>query len=137
MTNKGSNPFARVYENIKLIEHGRFFSDPQVIAFFRKVIELSKIGASVKEGAQKPRNRRHELGDLIERTYIALAVDGYEPTNKKVLSAIQTYDEEEIVQEITDETIDWIDWRGNEHKMKVGTFQNRLAKLRKSDRRPQ
>ena len=135
MTNKGSNPFARVYENLRkselenhrLIDLNRFFAALQEL----KIFKLAKIGVRVAGGGQKSKKRVHELGDLIEQTYNALATNGHEPTTGEVLKALKAYDGAEIIQEITDDTINWINWRNIECKMKISTLGNRLTKIRK------
>lgn len=135
MTNKGSNPFAEVLERLKLEEIGRFFSDSRILSGLKRMAELSKIGARVIEGARKPRNRRHALGDLIERIYRDLAAEGHDPTAEEIFDAIEfeyKADCDDIIQEIKDDTIYWIDERGKEHEMKIGTVRNRLTKLRKT-----
>lgn len=134
MSNKDSNPFARALEELRLKEYGRFFSNPLVLASLRRMSELSTIGARIIDAARKPRSRRHDLGDLIERTYKAIAADGKAPAAEEVLDALEDHDEEDTIQEITDDAIHWIDWRGKEHKMKISTFRNWLSKLRKAGR---
>ncbi len=112
------------------MEIGRFFSDPLILAHLKEKLDLSQIGERIKEASGKPRRRRHDLGKLIKQTYFALAADGREPTAEQIFNALEEHDEEEIIQEIYDDRIDWIDWRGNERTMKISTLRNRLTKLR-------
>lgn len=116
--------------NQRLMEIGRVFSDPEVLTRLEKMSKLARTGARVTEASRKPRNRKHELGDLIERTYRALAVHGNEPTAEQVLDALEEYDAEDIIQEIHGNQIDWRDWRGNERTMNISTLRNRLTEIR-------
>ncbi len=118
-------------ETQRLTEIGSAFSDPQVLVRLKQMSELARTGALVKAGSRKPRNRKHDLGDLIERTYLALAADGREPNAEQVFNALEEHDEEEIIQEICGDRIDWIDWQGNQHDMKFSTLRNRLTEIRK------
>ncbi len=120
-------------EKLRLIKIGRFYSDPRVQAKLQEQLDASWIGERVREGARKPRNRKHELHDLIECTFTALAADGCEPSTEDVLAAIEakTYDTEDIVQEVNGNFIYWRDSRYREHKMKVSTLRNWLTKIRK------
>ena len=111
-------------------ETGRFFTNPRTIAEMKEIIRLALIGLSVTKGAKRPRSRRHDLGELIEETFAALVALGHEPTSTEVLNAIKQ--DEEIVQEIVGDMIYWKDWRGREYKMKMGTFRNRVSKIRQS-----
>ena len=126
-----TSSYIRPSENQRLTEIGRVFSDPQVLARLEKMSKLARTGARVTEASRKPRNRKHELGDLIERTYRALAVHGNEPTAEQVLDALEEYDAEDIIQEIHGNQIDWRDWRGNERTMNISTLRNRLTEIRK------
>ncbi len=118
-------------KKLRLMEIGRYYSNPRVQAKLQERRDASRIGERVREGARKPRNQRHDLGDLIQRTYLAKRYQ--KPTAKQVLEALEDYDEEEIIQEILDNgEIHWKDWRGKDRNMTLATLRNRLIKLRKN-----
>jgi len=110
----------------------RLFTDPKVWAEIKEIFHYALIGLSVTKGAKQPRSRRHDLADLIERTFVARSSDGHVPTATEVLKGLEQHDDECIIQEITSEAIFWRDRRGNERTMKIGTFRNRVSKIRKS-----
>ncbi len=120
-------------ETQRFTEIGRAFSDPQVLAHLEQMSELARTGARVTEASRKPRNRKHELGDLIERAFAALAADGHKPSTEDVMAAIEvkTYDTEDTVQEVHGGVIYWVDGRGRDRTMKASTLRNRLTEIRK------
>ena len=120
-------------EKLRLMKFGRYYSDPRVQAKLQERRDASRIGERVREGARKPRNQRHDLGNLIERTYLELAKRCEKPTAEQVHNAQEDYDKEEIIQEILVDNgeIHWKDWRGNDRNMSFLTLRNRLIKLRK------
>ena len=118
------NPFTQVLRNL---EYQKWYNQ----TFNRTFLKIAAIGAKVLLSTKKPRNKRHELGDLIQRTYLELAKQYQKPTAEQVRDALEKYDEEEIIQEILDNgDIHWIDWRGKQHTMRLPTLRNRLIKLR-------
>ena len=78
----------------------RLFTDPKVWAEIKEIFHYALIGLSVTKGAKQPRSRRHDLADLIERTFVARSSDGHVPTATEVLKGLEQHDDECIIQEI-------------------------------------
>ena len=133
MSDESSNPFAKVLEDIQLRELGRRFSDPKFLSGLATQLEFAKIGIRVKLGAQKPRNRKHKLHNIIEETFLALQAEGIEASAEQVLDGIRSGDHWCIQEIYDDNTIKWIDDKNNEHTMKFRTLQNCVSRLRKDN----
>jgi hypothetical protein len=130
MSKKPYNPFAEIFEDLRLREIERAYY--KLLDNLKEFAPLALIGARVKKGARQPRSRKHDLGNLIERTFVSLSSDGFEPTSTDVLGALTEHDAEGIIQEMAEDTIYWIDSQGREHKMRISTARNRVSKIRKS-----
>lgn len=85
----------------------------------------------------KNTKRVHELHDLITKVFTSL---GKKSTNIEVWNALQSHnklldpglsqDIENIIQEVDNNTIYWISWRGRERHMTRQSFNNFLSRLR-------
>ncbi len=132
MDREPKNPFARALQAVKAERWYRATHNLKFLRGLLAIINDSLIGMRMREGSKKP--RRDTLAVLMEKTFEGLAASGTDPTSDTVLHHLKDYDEEDICQEVTEDYIYWIDRRGREQKTTIGSFRNRLTKIRRRQR---
>ena len=85
-----------------------------------------------EEGHSKKKSpRQHELRELIKCVYEEMKNNlGHNPNSNQVWSALKSYDEGDIIDEMKNGRIYWTSRRGNQQKMERSTFDNYISKLR-------
>ena len=138
MDREPKNPFARALHAVEAERWYRAFHNSKFLRGLLAMLDYASIGIRVREGAKKKRRIKNELAELLKRTFEDLAsVYGREPTSDEVIGHLKHYEYGEIIEDITEDTVTWIDWRGRVKTTSFGTIRNQLTKIRKSYRRQQ
>ena len=138
MDREPKNPFARALQAVKAERWYRATHNLKFLRGLLAMLDYASIGIRVREGAKKKRRIRKQLTELLKRTFEGLAsVYGRAPTADEVIVHLKHYDNGEIIHDITEDTVTWIDWRGRVKTASFGTIRNQLTKIRKSYQRQQ
>ncbi len=83
---------------------------------------------------EKPaiKRKQHELRNVIKRAYEGEKKRlGRMPTNTEVWGVINNldYDKDELIQDMNNEKVEWLDWKGKSRSMKRATFNNYITAL--------
>ena len=97
--------------------------------------KLEEEGVTCSPRKPFKQERKCQLHELIWKVYLSLCDRGRKPTAKDVWAEIEKnyedYDDECIIQEVTDEEILWKSKNGNEQKLQRNSFDPVLSKTKK------
>ena len=118
-------------ESDSIDEQNEFWSD------FDNAIRTMLEGEGVTFSPRQPikQKRKNQLHEFIWNVYLSLCDRGRKPTAKDVWAEIEKnyedYDDECIIQEVTDEYIFWKSTGGNNQKLHRKSFDTVLSKTKK------
>ena len=118
-------------ESVSIDEQNEIWHD------FDNAIRTVLGGEGVIYSPRKPikRKRKNQLHELIWKVYLSLFDRGRKPTAKAVWAEIEKnyeeYDDECIIQEVTDEYIFWKSTGGNNQKLHRKSFDPVPSKTKK------
>ena len=118
-------------ESVSIDEQNEFWRD------FDNAIRTMFEGEGVTCSPRQPikQKRKNQLHELIGKVYLSLCDRGRKPTAKAVWAEMkknhEEYDDECIIQDITDEEILWKSKNGNEQKLQRKSFDPVLSKTKK------
>ena len=97
--------------------------------------KLEEEGVTCSPRQPIKQKRKNQLHELIGKVYLSLCDRGRKPTAKAVWAEIEKnyedYDDECIIQEVTDEYIFWKSTGGNNQKLHRNSFDPVLSKIKK------
>ena len=97
--------------------------------------KLEEDGVTCSPRQPIKQERKSQLHEFIWNVYLSLCDRGRKPTAKDVLAEIEKnyeeYDDECIIQEVTDEYIFWKSTGGNNQKLHRKSFDPVLSKIKK------
>ena len=97
--------------------------------------KLEEDGVTCSPRQPIKQKRKNQLHELIGKVYLSLCDRGRKPTAKEVWAEIEKnyedYDDECIIQEVTDEYIFWKSTGGNNQKLHRKSFDPVLSKIKK------
>ena len=97
--------------------------------------KLEEDGVTCSPRQPIKQERKSQLHEFIWNVYLSLCDRGRKPTAKDVWAEIEKnheeYDDECIIQDITDEEILWKSKNGNEQKLQRNSFDPVLSKTKK------
>ena len=118
-------------ESVSIDEQNEFWRD------FDNTIRTMFEGEGVICSPRQPikQKRKNQLHELIGKVYLSLFDGEGKPTGKAVWAEIEKnyeeYDDECIIQEVTDEYIFWKSTGGNNQKLHRKSFDPVLSKIKK------
>ena len=118
-------------ESVSIDEQNEFWRD------FDNAIrtKLEEEGVTCSPRQPIKQKRKNQLHELIGKVYLSLCDRGRKPTAKAVWAEMkenhEEYDDECIIQDVTDEKILWISKGGNEQKLQRKSFDPVLSKTKK------
>ena len=97
--------------------------------------KLEEEGVTCSPRQPIKQKRKNQLHELIGKVYLSLCDRGRKPTAKDVWAEIENnyeeYDDECIIQEVTDEYIFWKSTGGSNQKLHMKSFDPVLSKTKK------